>query len=77
MTGTVNQSQRQRDDGAYLDAPWNFYGSKWAGRVKELGLDGQVVAIKNQMIGGNGVLWYQIELENKNLYWIDSAAIQK
>lgn len=75
MTGTVDQSQR--DDGAYLDAPWNFYGSKWAGRVKELGLDGQVVAIKNQMIGGNGVLWYQIELENKNLYWIDSAAIQK
>lgn len=75
MTGKVNQSQR--DDGVYLDAPWNFYGSKWAGRVKELGLDGQVVAIKNQMIGGNGVLWYQMELENKNLYWIDSAAIQK
>lgn len=67
---TVVISQKNRNDNLY-SWPHNFLYEQLIGSAKKY--DGKAYAVTKSMNGSNGVIWYQLTIDGKNV-WLDSAA---
>ncbi|TGE76000.1 GW dipeptide domain-containing protein [Weissella confusa] len=66
-------NQASRDDGLYLNTPYNFSNNVYYGSGKSL--NGKVVTVTKVMTSGFGTTWYQFSFNGK-LLWIDAAGVR-